>query len=178
GTPGARRRGAAGCAAPPARACGCRTAAAASRTAAGCGAGARRRRRRGRRAAGPAAGRARDWGGPERGLPVRYSFDYSTNMETNQAIAALTALGHATRLAAFRLLVEAGRDGRMAGEIAEALGVPGATLSFHLKELVHAGLVESENRGRNVCYRARFDAMNGLVAYLTHNCCADSPDEA
>src|SRR3546814_15049212 len=65
----------------------------------------------------------------------------------------------------------------MAGEIAEALAVPGATLSFHLKELVHAGLVESENRGRNVCYRARFDAMNGLVAYLTHNCCADSPDE-
>src|SRR3546814_10208180 len=66
----------------------------------------------------------------------------------------------------------------MAGEIAEALAVPGATLSFHLKELVHAGLVSGENRGRNVCYRARFDAMNGLVAYLTHNCCADSPDEA
>ncbi|GAA3925504.1 ArsR/SmtB family transcription factor [Luteimonas lutimaris] len=99
-------------------------------------------------------------------------------METEQAIAALTALGHATRLAAFRLLVEAGPDGRMAGEIAEALAVPGATLSFHLKELVHAGLVENETRGRNVCYRARFDAMNGLVAYLTHNCCADSPDEA
>src|SRR3546814_1946623 len=93
-------------------------------------------------------------------------------------MAALTALGHATRLAAFRLRVEAGPDGRMAGEIAEALAVPGATLSFHLKELVHAGLVESENRGRNVCYRARFDAMNGLVAYLSHNCCADSSDEA
>ena len=99
-------------------------------------------------------------------------------METNQAIAALTALGHATRLLAFRLLVEAGPDGRMAGEIAEALAVPGATLSFHLKELVHAGLISAENRGRNVCYRARFDAMNGLVAYLTHNCCADSSDEA
>ena len=99
-------------------------------------------------------------------------------METNQAISALTALGHATRLAAFRLLVEAGPDGRMAGEIAEALAVPGATLSFHLKELVHAGLVGSESRGRNVCYRANFDAMNGLVAYLTHNCCAGSTDEA
>ncbi len=97
-------------------------------------------------------------------------------METNQAIAALTALGHATRLLAFRLLVKAGPDGRMAGEIAEALAVPGATLSFHLKELVHAGLISGENRGRNVCYRARFDAMNGLVAYLTHNCCADSPN--
>jgi predicted transcriptional regulator len=66
----------------------------------------------------------------------------------------------------------------MAGEIAEALAVPGATLSFHLKELVHAGLVGSESRGRNVCYRANFDAMNGLVTYLTHNCCADSVDEA
>ena len=98
-------------------------------------------------------------------------------METKQAISALNALGHTTRLAAFRLLVEAGPEGRMAGDIAEALSVPNATLSFHLKELVHAGLVSSENRGRNVCYRANFDAMNGLVAYLTHNCCADSADE-
>lgn len=99
-------------------------------------------------------------------------------METNQAITALTALGHATRLAIFRLLVEAGPNGRMAGEIGEALAVPGATLSFHLKELVHAGLIGSENRGRNVCYRANFDAMNALVAYLTHNCCAGSADES
>ena len=99
-------------------------------------------------------------------------------METNQAIAALTALGHATRLAIFRLLVEAGPDGRMAGEIAGTLAVPGATLSFHLKELVHAGLIGSESRGRNVCYRANFDAMNALVAYLTHNCCAGSPDDS
>ncbi|ODS62026.1 MAG: transcriptional regulator [Arenimonas sp. SCN 70-307] len=99
-------------------------------------------------------------------------------METNQAIAALTALGHATRLAIFRLLVEAGPEGRMAGEIAEALVVPGATLSFHLKELVLAGLIDSESRGRNVCYRANFEAMNALVAYLTHNCCAGSADES
>ncbi len=99
-------------------------------------------------------------------------------METNQAIAALTALGHATRLAIFRLLVEAGPNGRMAGEIAEALAVPGATLSFHLKELVHAGLIGSESRGRNVCYRANFEAMNELVAYLTHNCCVGSADES
>src|SRR3546814_702746 len=121
--------------------CGCRTAAAASHTAAGCGARARRRRRRGCRAAGPAAGRSPGGGDPGVGiLAARYSFDYSRIMETEQAIAALTALGHATRLAAFRLLVEAGPDGRMAGEIAEALAVPGATLSFHLKELVHAGL--------------------------------------
>jgi len=99
-------------------------------------------------------------------------------METDQALAALTALGHATRLATFRLLIEAGPAGRMAGEIADALAVPGATLSFHLKELVHAGLVGSENRGRNVCYRANFAAMNGLVAYLTHNCCVGSAGAA
>nr|WP_295379157.1 metalloregulator ArsR/SmtB family transcription factor [Pseudoxanthomonas sp.] len=99
-------------------------------------------------------------------------------METKDAIVALTALGHASRLAAYRLLVEAGPAGRMAGEIAEALAIPNATLSFHLKELVLAGLAESENRGRNVCYRANFEAMNGLVAYLTHNCCAGSNDDA
>lgn len=99
-------------------------------------------------------------------------------METDQAISALTALGHATRLAAFRILVEAGPAGRVAGEIGEALGVPGATLSFHLKELVHAGLISGESRGRNICYRANFDAMNSLVAYLTHNCCAGSGSDA
>lgn len=99
-------------------------------------------------------------------------------MEANVAVIALSALGHATRLAAFRLLVEAGPGGRMAGEIGEALSVPGATLSFHLKELVHAGLVESENLGRNVCYRANFEAMNGLVAFLTHNCCGGVPGDA
>lgn len=96
-------------------------------------------------------------------------------METNNAIAALTALGHVTRLAAFRLLVEAGPAGRMAGDIAAALQVPPATLSFHLKELLQAGLVHSQSQGRHVCYRANFDAMTGLIAYLTHNCCAGSP---
>lgn len=99
-------------------------------------------------------------------------------METNDAIASLTALGHATRLAAFRLLVEAGPPGRIAGEIAHALDVPNATLSFHLKELVQAGLVSSQQQGRTVCYRANFEAMNGLVAYLTHNCCAGAESDA
>ncbi|HEL3805960.1 TPA: winged helix-turn-helix transcriptional regulator [Stenotrophomonas maltophilia] len=98
-------------------------------------------------------------------------------METSNAITALTALGHGTRLAAFRLLVEAGLAGRMAGDISTALQVPPATLSFHLKELVQAGLVESESQGRHVCYRANFDGMNGLIEYLTHNCCAGSPTE-
>ncbi len=96
-------------------------------------------------------------------------------METNDAIAALTALGHAKRLAIFRLLVVAGPAGRMAGDIGDELGMPGATLSFHLKELVHAGLITGEPQGRFVCYRAAFEAMNGLIAYLTHNCCAGSP---
>lgn len=99
-------------------------------------------------------------------------------METTQAITALNVLGHGTRLAAFRLLVEAGPGGRMAGEIAEALGVPSPTLSFHLKELLRAGLADSENIGRNVCYRANFGAMNALIGYLTHNCCAGAPTEA
>ena len=99
-------------------------------------------------------------------------------MEMYDAINALTALSHATRLAAYRLLVEAGDDGRFAGDIAEALSVPNATLSFHLKELTHAGLVSSESEGRNVRYRANYVAMNDLLAYLTHNCCAASRSES
>ena len=99
-------------------------------------------------------------------------------METHNAIAALTALGHGTRLAAFRMLVEAGPAGHMAGEIAEALTVPNPTLSFHLKELVHAGLIQGESVGRNICYRANYTAMNDLMAYLTHNCCAGSSSDA
>ncbi|PXV59047.1 transcriptional regulator, ArsR family [Dyella jiangningensis] len=110
------------------------------------------------------------------GLPPRKHFDYSSFMETTDAIAALTALGHAKRLAIFRLLVVAGPAGRMAGDIGDELGMPGATLSFHLKELANAGLVTAEPQGRFVCYRAAFDAMNGLIAYLTHNCCAGSAD--
>lgn len=61
----------------------------------------------------------------------------------------------------------------MAGEIAEALSLPGATLSFHLKELSAAGLIEGESRGRQICYRADFDAMNGLIEFLTRNCCGE-----
>lgn len=92
-------------------------------------------------------------------------------MEIKNATTALSALGHTTRLAIFRLLVEAGRDGRMAGDIAEALSLPGATASFHFKELSAAGLINGESRGRFICYMANFDAMNGLIEFLTHNCC-------
>lgn len=94
-------------------------------------------------------------------------------MEHKSATHALAALGHATRLSIFRLLVQAGGAGKLAGDIAQALSLPGATLSFHLKELLAAGLISAEQRGRTICYRAEFVAMNALVAYLTENCCAD-----
>ena len=93
-------------------------------------------------------------------------------MELNDATSALAALGHPKRLSVFRMLVEAGPDGRTPGEVAEALSLPGATLSFHLKELAAAGLIEGEAHGRNISYRADFAAMNGLIDFLTHNCCA------
>lgn len=92
-------------------------------------------------------------------------------MKIKSATVALAALGQATRLSVFRLLVEAGPEGRMVGEIAEALELPGATLSFHLKELTAAGLIEGESRGRYICYRANFAAMNDLIEFLTRNCC-------
>lgn len=92
-------------------------------------------------------------------------------MEIKDATIALAALGQATRLSVFRLLVEAGPEGRMAGEIADALSLPGATLSFHLKELSAAGLIQGEQRSRFICYRANYATMNDLIAFLTHNCC-------
>ncbi len=103
-------------------------------------------------------------------------FHYSRKMEIKDATLALAALGQATRLSVFRLLVEAGPEGRMAGDIAEALSLPGATLSFHLKELSAAGLIQGEQRGRFICYRADFETMNDLVAFLSHNCCGGSGD--
>lgn len=94
-------------------------------------------------------------------------------MEHNAATHALAALGHATRLSIFRLLVQAYSGGKLAGDIAQTLCLPGATLSFHLKELLAAGLISAEQHGRTICYRAEFEAMTALVAYLTENCCAD-----
>jgi ArsR family transcriptional regulator len=92
-------------------------------------------------------------------------------MEMSQAIRALSALSQETRLAAFRLLVQAGPDGRAAGEISEALSVPPATLSFHLSHLANAGLAELRRNGRSIIYRANYEAMNELMTYLTENCC-------
>ena len=92
-------------------------------------------------------------------------------MEIKDATLALSALGQATRLSVFRLLVEAGPEGRMAGDIAEALSLPGATLSFHLKELSAAGLIRGEQLGRCIRYSADFRRMAELIAFLTRNCC-------
>lgn len=93
-------------------------------------------------------------------------------MEMSQAVAALGALAHQSRLAIFRLLVEAGPDGLAAGAIGEKLGIPGATLSFHLANLTHAGLVRGRQEGRFVIYSTDFANMSALVGYLTDNCCA------
>lgn len=92
-------------------------------------------------------------------------------MDTRDAVAALAALAQETRLAAFRLLVQAGDGGLAAGEIAQALDVPAPTLSFHLKELANAGLVSGRQEGRNVIYRTAYAAIDELIAYLTENCC-------
>ena len=93
-------------------------------------------------------------------------------MKTTDAVAALAALAQDTRLAVFRLLVQQGPSGLAAGEIAGQLGTAPATLSFHLKELAHAGLVSSRQDGRFIYYSANFEAMNALLAYLGENCCA------
>ena len=95
-------------------------------------------------------------------------------METKQIISALGALAQESRLAIFRLLVEAGPQGLAVGAIAEALGLANATLSFHLKELTQAGLTIAAPNGRSIIYSANFATMNGLVDYLTENCCAGS----
>jgi DNA-binding transcriptional ArsR family regulator len=92
-------------------------------------------------------------------------------MNTTDAVRALTALAQATRLEAFRLLVKAGPAGLAVGEIAAKLAVPGPTLSFHLKELVNAELIEARQESRYIYYSARFDRMNTLLRFLTEHCC-------
>ena len=93
-------------------------------------------------------------------------------MKSDQVVKALAALAQPTRLAIYRMLVAAGKDGMAAGQVAEKLNAPPASLSFHFKALNHAGLVESTQDGRFIYYAANFDVMNGLVDYLTENCCA------
>lgn len=92
-------------------------------------------------------------------------------MEEITAIQSLAALAQTMRLRVFRSLVVAGAAGRTPGQLSEELGVAGATLSFHLKELVTAQLLTQQRDGRNLIYRANFEQMNDLLAYLTRHCC-------
>ncbi|MCR4376585.1 MAG: metalloregulator ArsR/SmtB family transcription factor [Rhodospirillales bacterium] len=96
-------------------------------------------------------------------------------MEKTEIITALSGLAHDTRLDIFRLLVEAGPQGLAVGEIGEAVGVPPATLNHHLAQLKLAGLVRVERDGRKLIHRADYERMNGLLSYLTSNCCKGSP---
>lgn len=103
-----------------------------------------------------------------------FYFDNYRNMKSEIAVARLYALAQESRLAVFRLLVRQGPEGLPAGDIAAKLKLAPATLSFHLKELSNAGLVSARQDGRYIWYVPDFKAMNGLIAYLTENCCADS----
>jgi ArsR family transcriptional regulator len=91
--------------------------------------------------------------------------------EEKEVVRALAALAQPVRLRTFRALVVAGQDGLTPGTIAEALDIPANTLSFHLKELMNAGLVSQDRDGRHLIYRAAYARMNALLGYLTENCC-------
>jgi ArsR family transcriptional regulator len=92
-------------------------------------------------------------------------------MESIAVVKALAALAQASRLEVFRALVTAGQSGLTPGALSDSLGVAANTLSFHLKELLHADLITQERSGRNLIYRAQYDRMNAVLAYLTQNCC-------
>ncbi|WP_314441299.1 ArsR/SmtB family transcription factor [Massilia timonae] len=92
-------------------------------------------------------------------------------MENKQALTSLAALANETRLAIFRLLIQAGPNGIQASKIGEALDVTSSSLSFHLKELSYSNLVTSRQDGRFVIYTAQFETMNALMDFLTENCC-------
>lgn len=96
-------------------------------------------------------------------------------METLTAAELLAALGHESRLGIFRLLVEAGPAGLTVGGIAERVGLPGATLSFHLAHLSRVGLIRGVRQGRYIQYSAAFETMDELIAFLTRDCCAGTP---
>jgi DNA-binding transcriptional ArsR family regulator len=95
-------------------------------------------------------------------------------MEADKIVSSLGALAHETRLALYRLLVQRGPDGLPAGSIADALGIPPSSLTFHLQQLRHAGLITQRRVSRQLIYAMDVTAMNDLVAYLTENCCGQS----
>lgn len=96
-------------------------------------------------------------------------------MKSTEVVSALAALAQETRLAVFRLLVQAGPAGLAAGEIGEQIGIPANTLSFHLKTLTQAGLLVARQEGRFIFYAAHYPAMDQLIAFLTDNCCQGEP---
>jgi DNA-binding transcriptional ArsR family regulator len=98
-------------------------------------------------------------------------------MEEKDVIKALAALAQPNRLLIFRSLVVKGSDGLTPALIAEKLGMPANTLSFHLKELMNADLISQERSGRNLIYRAQYDRMNAVLTYLSQNCCQGEPCE-
>jgi len=104
-------------------------------------------------------------------LPRAQQFDYNRIVEEKEVIRALAALAQSNRLQVFRTLVAAGRGGMTPGVMGESLQVAPATLSFHLKELLNAGLIRQQRTGRHLIYRVEYDRMNGVLAYLTDNCC-------
>ena len=98
-------------------------------------------------------------------------------METKEAVTALAALAQETRLSIFRLLVQVGPEGIPVGRIGEEVKVAPATLSFHLKELYHAGLISSRQESRFIYYTANFERMAAIMTFLTQNCCQGMPQE-
>lgn len=97
-------------------------------------------------------------------------------MNIQSAVLQLSSIAQEARLQIFKLLVQAGEKGLAAGGIADKLQIPSSTLSFHLKELSHAGLIHSRQVSRFIYYSANYEAMNGLLAYLTENCCAGTKE--
>ncbi|MBA4228615.1 MAG: transcriptional regulator [Hyphomonas sp.] len=97
-------------------------------------------------------------------------------MELKHAVAALSALAHPGRLTTFRMLVQAGREGIAAGEIAREQGVPPNTLSANLNILSHANLIESRREGRSIIYSARYESMADVLEYLMEDCCGGNPE--
>lgn len=96
-------------------------------------------------------------------------------MNDAEVVKALAALAQQSRLRLFRLLVVAGRAGATPGQMGEALGIAPTSISFHMKELLNAGLVSQQREGRHLIYRAQIDAMNELLGFLTANCCGGEP---
>lgn len=109
-------------------------------------------------------------------MTAHHYFDNNENMKTVDVVKALGALAQESRLAVFRLLVKRGPEGFTPSVLAEKLGIAAPTLSFHLKELQHAGLVAVRREGRFLFYSTRFDRMKGLVSFLTDECCSQADE--